>query len=388
MRIVLTCNYSPWSPYCGGGQRSTHMLASALADRGHRVDVVYTRSPLERFEAPEKIGYGIRWAAFASTQSTRSAPLRPLNAVFVARVVAGLLEGSEKAVVHSQGEEGALVPRLARERELRFVVTPRYPSYPRALLDPGAGPIARAGSALADPKFVALGMALRGAGAVCPTSEYSARQVISAFGIDPARFSVVPNGLHDAFFEVERAKDAHRGPIVFYGRMARSKGVHQLARALVEMGDEAPASVFIGRGDELPAVRRGLDGSAAGSRARFLDWMPPERIAEILSGASACVLPSLEESFGNTMAEAMAAGVPLISTRAGSIPEVAGDGRNAVLVEPGDHLGLKDAMGRVLSSRRLADDLSRVGRRRARERFSWSATAEAFEGIYLESQPR
>ena len=55
MRIALTTNFSPWSPYSGGGQRSTHQLASALALRGHDVTVVYTKAPLDRIVEPGTI---------------------------------------------------------------------------------------------------------------------------------------------------------------------------------------------------------------------------------------------------------------------------------------------------------------------------------------------
>ena len=52
MRCLLTVNFSPWSRYSGGGQRSTHNLARALAQRGHDVSVVYTKPPWEQVQLP------------------------------------------------------------------------------------------------------------------------------------------------------------------------------------------------------------------------------------------------------------------------------------------------------------------------------------------------
>ena len=60
MKVVLTCNFSPWSAYSGGAQRSTHNLARALVRRGHRVKVVFTKAPLEHSVASHvqtRVGY-------------------------------------------------------------------------------------------------------------------------------------------------------------------------------------------------------------------------------------------------------------------------------------------------------------------------------------------
>ena len=105
MDIILTCNFSPWSPYSGGGQQSTHELATALAARGHRVSVVFTRTPFEDFEIPQNLGYQVIWASFFALRSWSSAPLRSLNALSVARAVGKILSCTPRpVVVHGQGE--------------------------------------------------------------------------------------------------------------------------------------------------------------------------------------------------------------------------------------------------------------------------------------------
>ena len=84
MHIALTVNYSPWSKYSGGGQRSTHSLACALSRAGHRVDVVYTRPPWEAVHTPPSLPYRVHWASLAAVRSHRSAALRPLSSFSVA----------------------------------------------------------------------------------------------------------------------------------------------------------------------------------------------------------------------------------------------------------------------------------------------------------------
>ena len=109
MRIVLTSNFSPWSSYSGGGQRSTHQLASALVELGHDVTVIYTAVFGRKPTPTEPTPYRIKWALFFGLRGRRSSPMRPLNAVSVRAAVRELHDESPVDVVHSQGEEGALI---------------------------------------------------------------------------------------------------------------------------------------------------------------------------------------------------------------------------------------------------------------------------------------
>lgn len=387
MRVILTVNFSPWSPYSGGGQRSTHNLASALAELRHDVTVVYTRPPWERFEVPAALPYRIRWAALASRRSRSGAPLRPLTAITVARAVAELVDTArgEPVIVHGNGEEAALVPRLRPARRFGFVMTPRYPAFPEGMRD---GSWRRRLGGLRHwvrgTKYATLGVALRGADRFCPTSESSAEEVQRVYELDPKRRRVVPNGVSASFLDVRRPADTDAGPLVFFGRMAEEKGVIVLVEALGRLGDAAPPSVFIGRGPMVEPVRRRLTALGLGARVQLVPWLDAPALAERVASASMVVLPSFEESFGNAMAEAMATGTPLLSTRAGSIPEVVEDGVSGLLVAPGDPVALAAAIERLQAEPDLRARLGEAGRKRVRERFTWAAVARTFAAIYQE----
>jgi glycosyltransferase involved in cell wall biosynthesis len=386
MRVILTVNFSPWSPYSGGGQRSTHNLATALAGRGHAVTVVYTRPPWERFEMPADLQYAVTWAALPSRRSRSGAPLRPFTAVTVARAVAQLVDRhpGQPIAVHGNGEEAALVPRLRPRRRFAFVMTPRYPSFPAGMRD---GTWRRRITGLRHwvrgTKYATLGLALRGADRYCPTSQSSAAEVARVYGLDAARCRVVPNGVSPAFFEVVREAEADRGPLVFFGRMAREKGVDTLVEALGRLGEAAPDAVLIGRGPMVDPVRRRLDELGLASRVEMIPWLEGAALAARVASASMVVLPSLEESFGNAMAEAMATGAPVVSTTAGSIPEVVGDA--GLLVPPEDPAALAEAIARLRTDTGLRARLGQAGRRRAADRFSWPAVAGTFASIYEEA---
>ena len=102
--------------------------------------------------------------------------------------------------------------------------------------------------------------------------------------------------------------------------------------------------------------------------------------AWLLHHARLLAYPSLDEGFGFPILEAQAIGLPVVATRAGSIPEVAGDG--AELVTPGDDDALAGALRRVLTD----EEHRRAARRRRPRanvaRFSWAATAEAMVDLY------
>jgi glycosyltransferase involved in cell wall biosynthesis len=106
---------------------------------------------------------------------------------------------------------------------------------------------------------------------------------------------------------------------------------------------------------------------------RFIGWLPGPEIEGLWSLASAFVYPSLYEGFGLPVLEAMARGVPVASSQASSLPEVAGDA--AVLFEPTDEQAIAAALVRLLDDQALRARLVERGREQVRE-FTWRRAAE------------
>jgi len=122
---------------------------------------------------------------------------------------------------------------------------------------------------------------------------------------------------------------------------------------------------------------RGLSG-----RVRRIDAQPGPLRAALYAGASAFVFPSLAEGFGLPIVEAMACGAPVVTSNRSSLPEIAGSA--AQLCDPIDDTSIGEALGKVLRDRGLAEDLRRLGFRRAAE-FTWERTARETYACYREA---
>jgi glycosyltransferase involved in cell wall biosynthesis len=94
------------------------------------------------------------------------------------------------------------------------------------------------------------------------------------------------------------------------------------------------------------------------------------------------VLPSRRESFGLVLAEAMAAGLPVIATQVGAIPEVVKDGETGILVPPEDPSALANAVSDLLDHPRVMKDMGTRGRERAEKHFTWDKVAQRVVRTY------
>ena len=117
-------------------------------------------------------------------------------------------------------------------------------------------------------------------------------------------------------------------------------------------------------------------------RASLLGIVSPDALPSYYAAADVFVLPSIcEEAFGLVILEAFAAGIPVIGTRSGGVPELVEDGRTGLLVEQGDVDGLYHAMRQLLLDHELRRRLGATARKTAIN-MSWENTVDRLERIY------
>jgi glycosyltransferase involved in cell wall biosynthesis len=164
----------------------------------------------------------------------------------------------------------------------------------------------------------------------------------------------------------------------------RRKNLPQLVRAFGLVAAEHPELRLVlagGDGDDRPAVDAALDALPpdAGARVLLTGYVTDPVRAWLLRHARVLAYPSRDEGFGFPLLDAMTSGLPIVATRAGSIPEVTADA--AVLVDVDDVDGLATAIGSVLTDDALRSGVVAAGARR-RDELTWTATADALIGLY------
>ncbi len=141
--------------------------------------------------------------------------------------------------------------------------------------------------------------------------------------------------------------------------------------------------VVIGKPKENGVIERLVKELDLGDTVRFTGRIAQEEFARYYAEATMAVIPSLYEGFGMPAGEAMACGVPVISTTGGALPEVVGDA--GVLVPPGDAAALRDAILALLNDPERRSNLGEAGLARVRGSLTWRHAAEKTVEVYREA---
>lgn len=139
-----------------------------------------------------------------------------------------------------------------------------------------------------------------------------------------------------------------------------------------EISDNYQLAIAGGKGWLSSDIHQSVVEMGAESKVRFLGYVPEPDLPWLYCGATCFVYPSLYEGFGLPPLEAMASGIPVITSNTSSLPEVVGDA--GLLVDPRSQEGLRSAIIKVLSAADLRREMSENGLKRA-ARFSWEKTA-------------
>ncbi len=212
--------------------------------------------------------------------------------------------------------------------------------------------------------------------------------------LSPGRLEVIYNGIDmRRFSDLERSRDSlmaslgitgYRFRVGTVARLCPEKSLNVLIHAASRVIDEEEGVVFliIGDGKERAHLEELAADLNLKEHVRFLG----ERrdIPEILRCLDIAVLSSREEVFPLFLLEAMASGLPVVSTRVGSIDEIVVDGETGLLVESGDHEALAQSIIRLIRDGDRRFKMGRAGEERARDRFLVESMVEGIEGLIVD----
>ncbi len=218
---------------------------------------------------------------------------------------------------------------------------------------------------------------------IVTVSTASAADITTDFGVLPRAISIVPNGVDTTLFRpLPGVKRKPNQIIATASADAPLKGLSVLLHAFHELCESRSdlRLLLIARprsGGETEALihRLGLAG-----RIEFVSDASHEAINRLYAESAVAVVPSLYEGFGLPAVEAMAAGIPLVSSDGGALAEVVGNG--GFSVPAGDSAALARGVEAVLSQPELARALADRGLTRAQTQFCWSVCAQQMVGLY------
>ena len=229
---------------------------------------------------------------------------------------------------------------------------------------------------------------------VITVSSSSAAQITEHYGVRPDRISTIPIGTDVRRFSPDASVPKVPGRIVATTSADSAlKGLGVLVEAFAKVCadyDTAELTV-IGKIKPGGTVEQAIERYGIGRRVRFVSELSEDELVRTLRTAEIACVPSLYEGFSLPAVEAMAVGLPLVSTTGGAIPEVAGvHGVTTLAVPPGDAEALAAALGKLLGDPDLRAVLGTAARERAVSRFTWHAAAVATAERYranLETAP-
>ncbi len=355
-------------PYTGGVENYTYNLSRELVKLGHEVSVICANEP--KSDIKEIDGIKLKKLDFigkiANTNITPTLPFSILNEDF--------------DILHTHlptpwSADWSAVVSFVKKKPL--VLT-----YHNDIVGDGTASYIAKGYNLTALKFI-----LKRASKIIIThsnyiefspylKEYKENIEIVPVGVDVARFNPVETEVNGTIFFLSLLDEFHR-----------YKGLDHLLDALKLVKMEIlRVKLKVGGGGKLlhyyreKAASLGLEDNV-----EFLGYISEERIPEHYANCNLFVLPSIsasQEGFGIVLLEALASGIPVVSTDIVGMAEDIEKYNTGIVVKPGDTKALADAIVRIMQDKKEAERMGERGRKLVKERYTWEKVCKDMEDIY------
>ena len=214
---------------------------------------------------------------------------------------------------------------------------------------------------------------------IIAVSAFTARQVEQLLRVEPSKIRVIPHGARPA---LPQSGPVSRETIILsVGAIQRRKNIVRLIGAFEQTAPEWRLVLAGSFGFDSEEALQRIERSSRKRDIQVLGYVSDSELENLYQRASILAFTSLDEGFGMPILDAMARGVPVLTSNISAMPEVSGDA--ALLVDPADVNAIADGLRRLSSDSELRDTLIRRGLARAKE-FTWEKSVESTWQIYQE----
>jgi len=367
--VILTGLFPP--KWLGGTEIASYYIAKYLAVKGHEVHVITRRDPgLPRNEYVE--GFYIHRIGIPR-MGTLILKVGGLTLFTLDLCI--LLKKMQPHIIHAQGILMGL-PCLICKKLLKI---------PFVVMSQGSDVYG-----YWFYKSLISRLVLKNADAVIALTEDMKKQMLK---IHSREISIIPNGVEiETFSAITREEarrtlgiDAHEKILLYVGRLHPAKGVRYLVKAMDIIknyyGDNVKL-IIVGDGEQRDYLLRLTRKLNLENYIIFVGEVPHRNIPIYLKAADVLILPSLREGFPLIILEAMTAGLPIIATRVGGVPEIIKDYENGFVVGPMSPHQIAEKCLLLLKDEKLRKKISKNNIEKAKE-FSWEKVTQNLERLYL-----
>jgi glycosyltransferase involved in cell wall biosynthesis len=220
---------------------------------------------------------------------------------------------------------------------------------------------------------------------IITVSQTACRHIAKTFEIPEDKLRVIYNGIDtDIFSPFPKVNHLKNRLLVVISRDTAVKGLRYMLEALAILRQKHNLElIVVAKETDNSTTKELIINLGIKDYVKFIDEIDTAELVNQYRLANIVAIPSIYEGFGLPAAEAMACGVPVVSTTAGALPEIVGDA--GILVPPADAKALAEAISALVVSPNKRKHLSEMGRKRVMQMFNWRDTAQRTADVYAEA---
>jgi len=203
------------------------------------------------------------------------------------------------------------------------------------------------------------------------------------YDLDADRTAYIPNGVEPRFFTSRQYEKREIVRLLYAGTWLDQRGIFYLRDALRNLAERIPGWTLtiagLGTGHE---TIRAFFGEELAARIIVIPVVPADRMPTLYAEHDVFVFPSLMEGLPSVLLEAMAGGLPVITTETCGMPDVVESEHNGLLIPPADAAALENAISRMVSSVELRRRFGEAARQ-TMERYTWEKSARKLEALFF-----